>query len=107
MKSAHTMTLKKRVPNENTISPATTADLGLTRKDIHDARIMRGAEKAKPGIVRQTLNAALAAGERLSKANVNCAARDCALSATKSRQFLRAAASSRLNGDEARLPSGS
>ena len=37
----------------------TAADLGLTRKEIHEARIIRDAEKAEPGIVRRTLHEAL------------------------------------------------
>jgi hypothetical protein len=31
------------------------ADIGLTHKDIHEARIIRDAEVADPGIVRRTL----------------------------------------------------
>jgi hypothetical protein len=29
----------------------TTADIGLTHKDIHEARLIRDAEAAEPGIV--------------------------------------------------------
>ena len=47
------------VPNGNDVRPATAADLGLTRKEIHEARIIRDAEKADPGIVRRTLHEAL------------------------------------------------
>lgn len=36
--------------------PATTTDLGLSRKSIHDARLIRDAEAANPGIVRRTLD---------------------------------------------------
>lgn len=32
----------------------TAADLGLSRKDIHEARQIRDAEKAEPGIVGRT-----------------------------------------------------
>jgi hypothetical protein len=39
---------------------ATVADVGLTRKEIHEARIIRDAEAAQPGIVRQTLDEAQA-----------------------------------------------
>jgi NADH:ubiquinone oxidoreductase subunit E len=38
------------VPDEN--MRATAADLGLSRKDIHEARQVRDAEKSEPGIVR-------------------------------------------------------
>lgn len=33
----------------------TVADIGLTRKDIHEARQIRNAETADPGIVRRTV----------------------------------------------------
>jgi hypothetical protein len=47
----------KIVPNKNDL-PKTAADLGLDRKVILEARRVRDAEKAKPGIVEQTLAAA-------------------------------------------------
>jgi hypothetical protein len=46
----------------------TITDLGLTHKDIHEARLIRDAEKADPGITRRTLDAQLAAGEEATKA---------------------------------------
>lgn len=61
------------VPKQNS-GKATAADLGLSRKSIHEARIMRDAEKAEPGIVRRTLNAALDAGEEPTRAKVRRAA---------------------------------
>jgi hypothetical protein len=39
---------KSRIPNENS---AKVTDIGLTHKDIHEARIIRDAEAAEPGIV--------------------------------------------------------
>ena len=36
------------VPNEN--APPSAADIGLTRKQVHEARLVRDAEKAKPGV---------------------------------------------------------
>lgn len=33
---------------------ATAADVGLTYKDVHEARQIRDAEEADPGIVRHT-----------------------------------------------------
>lgn len=48
----------------------TAADIGLTGKDIHEARQIRDAEQAQPGIVRATLDAALDAGEGPTKADV-------------------------------------
>jgi hypothetical protein len=53
---------------------ATVADIGLTRKEIHEARQIRDAELADPGIVRRTIDAAVAAGEEPSKAKVRRAA---------------------------------
>jgi hypothetical protein len=48
----------------------TAADVGLTHKDIHEAREIRDAEETYPGIVRRTLDAALEAGEEPTKAAV-------------------------------------
>lgn len=42
--------------------------IGLSKGEIHEARQIRDAEEAEPGIVRQTLDAALEAGEEPSKA---------------------------------------
>lgn len=42
---------------------ATAADLGLSRKEIHEARIIRDAEEAEPGIVKKTLDEAIERGE--------------------------------------------
>lgn len=46
----------------------TVADIGLTHKDIHDARQFRDAEAVDPGIIRRTLDAKLSAGEEPTKA---------------------------------------
>ena len=35
---------------------ATAADLGLNRREIHEARLLRDAEAADPGLVRRTLD---------------------------------------------------
>lgn len=61
----------QHVPDGNKLS---TADLGISRKDIHEARIIRDAEKAQPGIVRDTLNEAVEAGEEPTRARVKRAA---------------------------------
>lgn len=47
----------KTVPDGN--GKATAADIGLSRKGIHEARMIRDAEKAQPGIVRRVADAAL------------------------------------------------
>jgi hypothetical protein len=59
-------TSKAEVPTAN--------DIGLSHKEIHEARIIRDAEEAHPGIVRQTVNEAIVKGEEPTKAEVRRAA---------------------------------
>jgi hypothetical protein len=54
------------LPDEKKV--ATAAELGLTHKEIHEARLIRDAEKTEPGIVRRTLNEKLARGEEPTRA---------------------------------------
>ncbi|WP_447673500.1 hypothetical protein [Methylobacterium mesophilicum] len=49
---------------------AAVTDLGLTRKAIHEARQLRDAEAADPGVIRRTLDARLAEGQEPTKAAV-------------------------------------
>jgi hypothetical protein len=56
------------VPGENTLP--TAADLGLSRRDIHEARQIRDAEAAEPGIVHRTVSERLKAGDEPTKAAV-------------------------------------
>jgi hypothetical protein len=49
---------------------ATVAEIGITRKEIHDARLVRDAEVADPGIVRRTVEKDLAADKEPTKAEV-------------------------------------
>lgn len=46
----------------------TASDIGLTRKDIHEARQFRDAERNEPGIARRALDARLAQGLEPNKA---------------------------------------
>lgn len=46
----------------------TADDLGLSHKEVHDARQIDRAERADPGIVRRVLDEALAAGEEPTRA---------------------------------------
>jgi hypothetical protein len=46
------------------------SDVGLTHKEVHEARQIRDAEEAEPGIIRRTLDGALDAGEEPTKAAV-------------------------------------
>ena len=52
----------------------TAAALGMTHKDIHEARLIRDAEAADPGIVRRTLDARLERGEEPTRAALRRAA---------------------------------
>ena len=54
----------------------TSADLGLRRDQIHDARLIRDAEIADPGIVRRTLDERLERGEEPTRSAVRRAAED-------------------------------
>lgn len=56
------------VPDGN--SKATAADLGISRKEIHEARMIRDAEEASPGVVHRTVDEALEAGEEPTKAKI-------------------------------------
>lgn len=56
------------VPDQN--NTPTADDIGLTRKTIHEARQIRDAEDADPGIVRRTLDTLIDAGEEPTKAAV-------------------------------------
>ena len=60
-----------RSANERTTSSVEAVgvvDLGLTHKQVHEARQIRDAEAADPGIVRRTLDEKLAAREEPTKA---------------------------------------
>jgi len=51
------------VPNENSELP-NAADIGLSRKTVFEARQIRDAEKADPGIIQRTLARLLRPGRR-------------------------------------------
>lgn len=55
------------VPGRNV---STVADLGLTRKAIHEARQLRDAEATAPSVIRRTRDARLAEGQEPTKAAV-------------------------------------
>ena len=54
----------------------TASDLGLRRDQIHDARLIRDAEVADPGLVRRTLDERLERGEEPTRSAVRRAAED-------------------------------
>ena len=57
----------KSIPGENSFVP-TAADVGLTAKDVHDARLIRDAEAADPGVTRRALDGMIERGEEPTKA---------------------------------------
>jgi N6-adenosine-specific RNA methylase IME4 len=58
---------KIKVPNGN-VEPASAAEIGIRRKDIHDARQMRSAIARNPAIVREALDDILASGDEPTRA---------------------------------------
>ena len=48
---------KRDIPQENI--PSVVTDIGLTSKQVHQARKIRDAEKAKPGLIRKVLDETL------------------------------------------------
>ena len=63
------------VSEENTRS-STLAEIGLRRDQIHEARQLRDAEDADPGIVRRTLDEKLQRGEEPTRSAVRKAAEE-------------------------------
>lgn len=68
----------------------TQADIGVTKKQIQDAREIRDAEVAEPGIVRRVLDEALEAGEEPTKAKVRRAVKKAAKRTRVIRPFANA-----------------
>jgi hypothetical protein len=62
------------VPDGN--NKAKVDETGLTRKQVHDARRIRNAELAQPGVVDATVEKALAEGKEPTRALVNAAVAD-------------------------------
>ncbi len=58
----------KNLPDGKDFTPVTAGDLGLSHKDVHEARVIRDAEEAEPGIVRRTLDEKLTRGEEPTRA---------------------------------------
>lgn len=54
-------------PNNCKVGPS---DLGLRRDEIHEARKLRDAEKAEPGIVQRTINEMVERGEEPTSASL-------------------------------------
>jgi hypothetical protein len=56
------------VGSNNEVRHATAADLGLRRDEIYEARKLRDAEAAEPGLIRRSLDAMLERGEEPTRA---------------------------------------
>jgi len=69
----------RAVPDENSSSRATTTDLGLTRKAVHEARLIRDAERSQAGIVQRTLDEQLDRGDEPTRAAVRKMVVDAAM----------------------------
>jgi hypothetical protein len=54
---------------------STVADIGLTYKQVHEARAIRDAEKERPGMIKKVLDERLQAGEEPTRADVKRAVR--------------------------------
>lgn len=64
---ARTRSDNQHIPDGNKLA---LADIGISAKQIHEARIVRDAEEEDPGIVRRVLDDALDAGEEPTRAKV-------------------------------------
>jgi hypothetical protein len=60
--------IRDHVPGENKV--ATVTDIGLTRKQIHEARQVRDAENREPAVIKNALDVMLEAGEEPTRASV-------------------------------------
>jgi hypothetical protein len=60
--------------------PATAAEIGVTRKQIHEARILRDAEKIEPGFAASIVTSRLAAGEEASRSTLLTSAKSLVVS---------------------------
>lgn len=70
------------VPQQNDVRPATAAEAGVSRKEIHAARRVRNAEAKQPGVVKAALDKAIAEKQEPTRALVNAAVAE-ALGETK------------------------
>lgn len=57
-------------------SKPTAADIGLSRKEIHEARVLRDAEKAQPGVIGKAVADRVEAGQEPTKAAIKKAAHE-------------------------------
>jgi phage N-6-adenine-methyltransferase len=62
---------EKAVEYDNSFSPSTAADLGLRRDEIHEARQLRDAEIAQPGVIDAAIAERLSTGDTPTRASIN------------------------------------
>lgn len=55
------------LPEEKKVS---AQDIGLSHKDIHDARKLRDAERSEPGVIQRTINGMIERGEEPTRASL-------------------------------------
>ena len=72
----HGGTRRSKVSGGNLEQVPTASDLGLSKKELHEARLIRDAEAAEPGIVRRTLDERLDRGEEPTRTALRRAAQD-------------------------------
>ena len=61
---------QRAVPDENSSPLATADDIGLSRKEIFEARQLRDAEQSNPGVTRRAIDAMLERGEDPTRAEL-------------------------------------
>lgn len=69
----------ERSGREHSTPLPTAADIGLSRKEIHEARIIRDAEISEPGIARRALDKRLSQGQEPTKAALREAVTEAAM----------------------------
>jgi hypothetical protein len=67
---AETKGRPKNVPDENIIPPATTSEMKISRKEIHDARQLRDAEALNPGVTKRAIDNIVEQGREPTRAAV-------------------------------------
>jgi hypothetical protein len=70
-------TVGKRSQEERLVdAPPSAADIGLSRKEIHEARTLRDAEVAQPGVIEKAVSDRLNSGQEPTKAAIKKVAQE-------------------------------
>jgi hypothetical protein len=70
---------------EGNIKPPTQAEIGVSAKQIHEARQFRDAERNDPGVISRAINGRLNAGEEPTKAYLRGVVNEAAIEALQGR----------------------